>query len=131
LPVEAVTLSGFATLASRQTSQLPLAHQCSVSLPSKLDIMLGCSPGVFLERVQHVHGVCEFGDIKHPVFQRCVDPDLPDARSNSRHRLPVQWVQSLLDTPKLKAGQSSRVSRESPNVAARRAQPLQHLIRHP
>jgi len=43
---------------------------------------------------------------------RCSSPvwiRIPGARSYRSHGLPVEGVQSLLDAPKLKAGQSSRV----------------------
>jgi len=64
------------------------------------------------------------------MLRLCVDPDLPDAWPHSRHRLPVRRVKSLLDASQLKAGQSSRVSRKGPNVAARRTQPPQYLVGH-
>lgn len=117
-PVDAVTLSFLATLPSRQTPDLPLSDQLSVSLPSELHIALGCSPAPFLERVQHVHCLCELRDVQDAVLQHGVDADLPDARSDPTHRLPVRWIEALLHPPKLKPGEPPRVARESANVAS-------------
>jgi len=130
LPVDAVTLSGLPTLTSRQPSLLSLADQRSVSLSGEIHITPGRFPAPFLEGVQYVHGLCETGDVEDPVLQRRADPDLPNAWPDATHRLPVCWAQSLLDTPKLKPGESPRVSREGPNVLSCRAQPLQRLVGH-
>ena len=81
--------------------------------------------------MQDVYDIRELGDIQDPMPHRCVDPNLPDAGAYERHSLPVEWVQSLLDTPKLKAHQSPRVPRKGTNVAAGRTQPLKHLVGHP
>jgi len=131
LPVETVTFSLFATSASHLAACASLADQRSVSLPRELHVRSGRLSGSLLEGVQNVHDVRELGDVQDPVLQRCVDPDLPDARSHNRHGLPVERVQSLLDTPKLKARQSARVPRERPYVASRRTKPLERLVRHP
>jgi hypothetical protein len=92
---------------------------------------VGGSPGSLLEDVQDVHRVRELRNVQDSMLQRRVDPDLPYTRAHRWHRLPVQWVESLLDASKLKTGQPSRLPREGPDVAARRAQPLERLVRHP
>ena len=116
LPVDAVMRTRRPTLASRLTLELSLFGECSVSLPCDLHIRFGRSPAPLLEGVQDVHGLCELCDVQDSVFQRCVEADLPDTRSHRRHRLPVRWVEPLLDTPKLKAGESPGVRRKGPNV---------------
>ena len=61
------------------------------------------------------------GHVEHPVGAGDVDPDLSDARSHARHRLPIVRVESLLYTAQLETGQSSRESWESPQ--SRRERP--------
>jgi hypothetical protein len=87
-----------------------------VPLPSEIHITLRRFPAPFLERVKYVHCLCEPCDIQDSVLQCGVDADLPNAGSDRTHRLPIRWVQPLLDTPKLKPGESPRVAREGPNV---------------
>ncbi len=62
------------------------------------------------------------------MLQRRVNPDFPYTRSNGWHRLPIERVQTLLDTPELEACKSPGVPREGPNVAARGAEPLERLL---
>ena len=87
-----------------------------MSLLSELNIALRCFPAPFLEGVQDVHSLGEFRDVQDSVLKRRVDADLPNASADRTHRLPVRWVESLLHTPKLKPGESPRVTREGANV---------------
>jgi hypothetical protein len=59
-----------------------------------------------------------------------VDADFLNAGSDGGHRLPVVGFKPLLDAPQLKARNSSRIRRESLEVASRRSEPKQRLIRH-
>jgi len=43
--------------------------------------------------------------VEHAVCTADVNPDLTDSRSDGLHRFPVVRIQSLLDAPKLEAGQ--------------------------
>jgi hypothetical protein len=95
---------------------LPLSDQLVVPLPSEIDIVLRGLPAPFLEGVQDVHRLCELRDIQDAMLQSGVDADLPNARPDSAHRLPVRWIHALLDTAKLKPGESPRVAREGANV---------------
>jgi len=92
--------------------------------------MFGRFPRTLLKSVEHVDDFHELGYVQHPVLQRCVNADLPDARPNDGHRLPVERVQPLLDTSKLKACESPGVSRESPKVVPRGSKPQERLVSH-
>ncbi len=116
LPVDTVTLSGFATLTSPRAPELPVPGQRPIPLPSELHIALRCFPAPFLEGTQNVYGLCELRDVQDSVLERCVDADLPNARSDRAHRFPVRRGESLLHTPKLKPSESSGVTREGANV---------------
>jgi len=83
LPVDAVTLSCLATLASPQTPGLPLFDQLVVPLPGEIHITLRRCPGPLREAVQYVHRLFELGQIQDSMLQRGVDADLPDARSDA------------------------------------------------
>jgi len=123
-------LSFIANLASRQAARSPPTDQGSILLPGEFHLTFGGLPRSLLKGVQHINGLRELGDIQDPVLQRGMDPDLSDARPHAGHGFQVDRVQSLLDTSELKASESPDVPRESPNVAPRSAQPLEHLVGH-
>src|SRR5262245_6687554 len=54
--------------------------------------------------MQHVNSVGKGGDVDHPVCSRRVaDSDLPNARADRRHRLPITEVATRLDEVELVA----------------------------
>ena len=59
-----------------------------------------------------------------------VNPDLPNARPNARHRLPIVGVEALLDPAKLEASAAPCIRRKRSEVAPRAPEPQEWLIRH-
>ncbi len=129
-PVEGVTLSFMVNLSSRQTPRASMRCQGSESLPGYFHVASRRLPGPFLKRVQYINGFCKLGHVQDAMFQRRVDPDFPYPRSDDRHRLPIERGQALLHTPELESCQSPGVVWKSPDVAARRSEPLKQLLRH-
>jgi len=80
--------------------------------------------------MQDIDGFHELGDVQHAVLQGRVDSDFADTGPYGRHRLPIQWVQALLDTSKLNAGQLLGVPRKRTHIVARGTKPLKRLIEH-
>src|SRR5262245_28393307 len=90
-----------------------------------------CSlPRLFLERVQNVYAVAEFGDVDHSMLQGCSNPNLPNTWPDAAHRLPVIRVQSSLNHPQLKPRVLPRIDRKGPNVISRTTEPDQGFVRH-
>src|SRR3954463_8315574 len=110
-PVDDVTL-----IALFFAMVLPQLLQFSQAIASDLQIPRRRFPRLLLKGVQDVDSVCACGDVKHPVRPVDVDPNLPDARSDARHGLPIGRGQALLNTPQLETGQSSGEIRKSPQV---------------
>ena len=97
-------------------------------LSCKAHISLGCLPGPLLERVKHIHGLGELGDVQNSVLQCRMHTDFADAGSDRGHGFPVERLQAALHPPKLEACESPGVSRKCSYVAPRRGHPLQCLI---
>jgi len=95
---------------------LPQPFQFSTAFATDLPIPGGRFPRLLFECVQDVDCIPARGNVKHPMRPADVDPDLPDARSDSWHRLPIGRVESLLDTAQLETGQSSGQIRKGPQV---------------
>jgi hypothetical protein len=53
--------------------------------------------------MQYIDAFLESGYVNNPVFTVCVNPNLPNTRTNALHGLPVIGVSPLLDEMKLKA----------------------------
>jgi hypothetical protein len=87
-------------------------------------------PGSLLEGVEHVDALREFGHIEDSMFESSVDADFLNSGSHRGHRLPVVRFKPLLDAPQLEPGNSARIRRKSLEVAPRRSEPKQRLIRH-
>jgi hypothetical protein len=64
------------------------------------------------------------------VFRHGMNSDLTDAGTDCRHRLRVQRLQPLLNQPKLKSRESSRISRECQHITTRGPEPQDRLIGH-
>src|SRR4051812_43345505 len=106
-PVDGVTLTAlfFAMLLPQcRDGAIPLA--ANFQIPGRRLLRL------LLERVEDVDRLCARRHVEHPVRALDVDPDLTNARSDGRHRLPVVRVQSVLDTPELEPGQPACQRRE-------------------
>src|SRR6266850_1998814 len=127
LPVEGVILSFLDTLPSCQDSYAALADQGSKPLAGQFHVTGGRLPGALLERVQHIDGLREFGDVQHAVLQGRVNSNLTGTGPDGRHRLPIHGVQALLDTSQLNAGQFPGVPRESTHIVSRGTEPLERL----
>ena len=93
-----------------------MLDQRLVSLRSETHIPLRGLPAPFLEGVQYVHSLSDFCRVQDSVLDPRVDADLPNAWSDRMHGLPVDWVQSLLHTSKLKPNESPRVRRKGANI---------------
>ena len=99
-------------------------------MPRDVQIVFRGPPRPLLERMQHIDGLGEAGDVEHSMLKLRVNADFADTRSDDCHRLPVQWVEALLDPPELNARQSPGGPWEGPHVPARRTEPLEQAIRH-
>ena len=54
--------------------------------------------------MQNIYSVCEFGDVHDSIDAVLIaNPDLPHARPDCIHRLPVIGVKTLLDLEELEA----------------------------
>ena len=59
-----------------------------------------------------------------------MNPNFTDTGSDRRHGLPVEGVETLLDTPKLHTGKTPGVPRKRAHIAARDTEPLKRLVGH-
>jgi hypothetical protein len=80
--------------------------------------------------MQHVDGLRELGDLQHSMLEGCVHADFAHPGPDTRHGLPVQGIQALLDASQLQACQSAGIPRKRAHIATRGAEPLQRFIRH-
>ena len=64
--------------------------------------------------MKHIDSVFERRNVEDAMFESGVDSDLPNASSNSGHRLPVVWLESLLHAAKLEARDAAGITRKSP-----------------
>jgi hypothetical protein len=117
-------------LSSGQSSPTALAEEGSESLAGQLDIMGSGLPRSLLERVQHIDSLREPGHVQHAMGQRRVNSNLASARPNDRHRLPLQRVQTLLNTPELNTRQSAGIPGEGSHIPAGSTEPLERLVGH-
>jgi len=85
--------------------------------------------GVEIGRVGKVQAV-SVGDQPQAKITLDVDPNLPNPRSDGRHRLPVVRVQSVLDTAELESGEPACQRREGPQVTPSAAEQDERLVRH-
>ena len=122
LPVEGVILSFLGNLASRQAAHAALSDQGTVPLPDRLQVAARRFPRALLERVQHIDSRRELGGVQYSMLEGCVNADFADAGTDARNGLPVQGIQALFDTPKLKACELSggRCGVKSAGTCARR-----------
>jgi len=108
----------------------PLSEQSSESFAGEFYVDFRCLSRALLERMEHIDGLHELGDIQDAVLERRVDPNLPDSRPDGWHVFRIQRLQALLDTAKLKPSQSPGSPGKSANVPARAAEPLEPLVGH-
>jgi hypothetical protein len=81
---------------------LPRRDQCTEPFAADIDITT-CRLARFLrKRVNDVDALVERCDVKDSIRVAHADSDFPDARSDRRHRLPVVWVEALLNAAQLK-----------------------------
>src|SRR5262245_44549616 len=96
LPVDGVIFSFLGKLSSCQAVCATPRDQSSIPLPGKLQVAAPGLPRALLERMKHIDGLDELGDVEHPMLKRCVNSNLADAWPDARHGLPVQGIQALL-----------------------------------
>jgi len=100
------------------------------SLPNQIHVALRGLATLLFERMQHIHGFDELGDVHDPVFHRSVNAYLGNARSHARHRPPVVRLQLLLNPSKLEACKPSSICGKGPDIVAARSKPHQRPIAH-
>ena len=61
------------------------------------------------------------------MFQSRVNPDLFDARTHIRHRLPIVRVEALLHPIQLEPSDLTSIGRKGLNIPPRRSEPLNRL----
>jgi hypothetical protein len=95
-----------------------LPDQRLVSLRSEVHIPHRGLPAPFLQGVQDVHSLGEFCHVQDSMLDPRMDSDLPNARSDRMHDLPVHRVEPPLDTSKLKPREPARVTRKGANIGS-------------
>ena len=100
------------------------------SLPGQSDVTLACLASSLLEGVEHIHPFRELGDIEYSVLHAGANADFINSYADAGHRLPVLWLQALLDEVKLMSGNSSGILRESSDVVEGRSEPVEGLLSH-
>src|SRR5262245_60419033 len=80
--------------------------------------------------MKDVHRFFERRQVEHSVGELRANPNLAHTWTDAGHRLPVVGIESLLHLAQLKAASPSRVRRKSADVATRRRQPGERLVRH-
>src|SRR2546425_5893239 len=123
LPVDGVTLSFLVNSPSHQSLHASLSDQSPEPLSGQLHVATPRLSCALFERVQHIDGLPEFGNVQYPMLKGCVNPNFTDTRSDRRHGLPVEGVETLLDTPKLHTGKTPGVPRKRAHIAARGTEP--------
>jgi hypothetical protein len=117
-------------LPSRCTYHSALCNKCLIALSGKFHIVLRRFPGPFLECMEHIDRFHKLGDVAYAMFHLGMNSDLTDPGTNARHRFPVQWLQPLLNQPKLKARESPDIPRECLQVTPRGPEPQDRLFGH-
>lgn len=117
-------------LPSRCTYHSALRNKCLIALSGKFHIVLRRFPGPFLKGMEHIDRFRKLGDVADAMFHLGMNSNLTDAGTNARHRFPVQWLQPLLNQPKLKARESPGTPRECLQVAPRGPEPQDRLFGH-
>jgi hypothetical protein len=115
-------------LPSRCTYHSALRNKCLIALSGKFHIVLRRFPGPFLKCMEHIDRFRKLGDVAYAMFHLGMNSDLTDAGTNARHRFPVQWLQPLLNQPKLKARESPGIPRECLQVTPRGPEPQDRLF---
>src|SRR6188508_828444 len=98
-------------------------HQLTVSCPRQLEIEPRRLAGLLLKGMKHVNCFRKLHDIDDPKFSRSVaNSQFHCAGTHRRHDLPVERLETALNSIKLETSHSSRTVRKRHQRAARRAQ---------
>jgi hypothetical protein len=99
-------------------------------LASHFDILSARHSTLLLKGVKHVDGIIPLRDIDDTPFAQNMDTDFLDARANGPHRLPIAWLQSVLNSAEFGTGASTSLVGEIPEVFQTRPYEFQRLCHH-
>ena len=102
---------------------LALPDQLSEATPGQINVGLICFPCNLLKRMKHIDRLAELGYIKYTVFDSRVNSNFCNPQANASHRLPIGWLQPLLDKAKMLSNEASRSFRKRPDVIERGSGP--------
>jgi hypothetical protein len=118
-------------LPSLQLSLHPaLSDQLAEAPLGQIDVALIGFPCRLLKRMKHVDCLAELGYVKNAVFDSRVDPYFGDPQANAWHRLPIGWLQSLLDKTKMLSCEAPRIFRKRPDIIKRGSSPNNGFFGH-
>src|SRR5438309_4113505 len=91
--------------------------------------MRRCLARLLLEHMQHVHCFIEGGNVEDAMSQFSLNPDLADALSHARHRLPIVGIEPLLHLSQLESAATACIGRERADITLCAPEPGEWLIR--
>src|SRR5713226_2333263 len=98
--------------------------------PRQVDVRPAGPAGLLLEGVEDVDTLFELCDVDHAVLKPCMNTDLPYARADQGHRLPVGRLQATLDLVELVPCTLSSILRKGAYVLSSDSHP-QDRPHHP
>jgi hypothetical protein len=114
----------------RLSLHLALSDQLAEASPGQINVGLIGFPCSLLKRMKHVDCLAELCYVKNAVFDSRVNPDFGDPQANACHRLPIGWLQPLLDKAKMLPCEPSRIFRKRPDVIERGSGPDNGFFGH-
>ena len=109
---------------------LPQFNKRVESLLPSIQVPLSGLLRLLCEGVKNIDAFVERRDVEHPMRTLNLDSDLANAGAHFWHRLPIERVESLLNSSQLKASQTTNRRRERANITSRRSEPDQGLVGH-
>jgi hypothetical protein len=114
----------------RLSLHLALSDQLAEAPPCQINVGLIGFPCSLLKRMNYVDCLAELGYVKNAVFDSRVNPNFGDPQANAWHRLPIGWLQPLLDKAKMLSYEVSRIFRKRPDVIERGSGPDNGFFGH-
>jgi hypothetical protein len=109
---------------------LALPDQLTEATPGQINLGLICFPCNLLKRMKHIDRLAELGYVKYTVFDSRVNSNFCNPQANASHRLPIGWLQPLLDKAKMLSYEASRSFRKRPDVIERGSGPYNGFFGH-
>ena len=107
---------------------LALSDQLPMAPSGQIDVGFRGFLCALLKRMKHVDSLAELGDIENTVFDSRVNPYFIYPLANTRHRLPIDRFQPLLQKTKALSREASRIFRECPDVIERGSGPYDGFL---